>query len=268
MTEWLALSIGNSRWHWALFQDDGLQHTWDTPSMSVTQLEAFIAHPQACAPLSHPTMLPEVWLASVVPEQLDRWRGYPRLELITLSRIPLQQVYPTFGVDRALALWGAIHTSSADRSASHPRATLVIDCGTAMTFTGADPHHTLLGGAILPGLQVQFQALGQQTAALPALNTNRILEMPDRWAKNTEEAIASGILHTATASIQDFVSNWRGSFPDSTIVMTGGDAALLHTLLKQVSPEVSQSIQLDLNLAFWGIRAVRQFAHPMKNEMR
>jgi type III pantothenate kinase len=264
MTEWLALSIGNSRWHWALFQDDVLQRTWNTLSMSVTQLEAFIAHPHNYAPLSAQTILPEVWLASVVPEQRDRWNSYPRLELIALSRIGLQQVYPTLGVDRALALWGAISISSTDRTASHPRATLVIDCGTAMTFTGADPHHTLLGGAILPGLRVQFQALGQQTAALPALNTDRILEMPDRWAKNTEEAIASGILHTAIASIQDFVSNWQRSFPDSTIVMTGGDAALLHTLLKQVSPEFGQAIQLDLNLAFWGIRAVRQSAYPMK----
>jgi type III pantothenate kinase len=258
MTEWLALSIGNSRWHWALFQDDVLQHTWDTPSMSVTQLEAFIAHPQNCAPIAQPAILPEVWLASVVPEQLDRWKNYPHLQLITLSRIPLQQMYPTFGVDRALALWGAISTSSTDRAAPHLRATLVIDCGTAMTFTGADPHHTLLGGAIVPGLQVQFQALGQQTAALPALNTNRILEMPNRWAKDTEEAIASGILHTAITSIQDFVSNWRQSFPDSTIVMTGGDAALLHKLLQQASPEFGQAIQLDGNLAFWGIRAIRQ----------
>jgi type III pantothenate kinase len=31
---WLALAIGNSRLHWALFQENKLQSSWDTQHLS------------------------------------------------------------------------------------------------------------------------------------------------------------------------------------------------------------------------------------------
>ncbi|MBW4539804.1 MAG: pantothenate kinase [Myxacorys chilensis ATA2-1-KO14] len=250
MNEWLALTIGNSRFHWALFENETLRQVWDASPMDIDIVKAFIANPKGFVPLSDQMTLPELWLASVVPKQSKPWTAYSQVKVITLSQIPLYQVYSSFGVDRALALWGAI--------ATYGSPALVIDCGTAMTFTGADSHNNLIGGAISPGLRLQFQALGQNTAALPNLDTETILDLPPRWARNTRDAIASGILQGAITSIRDFVLDWQRRFPDSAIVMTGGDATLLCRILNQELPEVSRLIHLDLNLAFWGIREIRR----------
>lgn len=46
-------------------------------------------------------------------------------------------------------------------------AILVIDAGTALTFTAADADQRLVGGAILPGLGLQRSSLAQKTATLP-----------------------------------------------------------------------------------------------------
>ena len=48
---------------------------------------------------------------------------------------------------------------------------LVIDAGTALTFTGADANQCLVGGAILPGLRLQLASLGQKTGQLPLLES-------------------------------------------------------------------------------------------------
>lgn len=45
---------------------------------------------------------------------------------------------------------------------------LVIDCGSALTFTAADASGRLAGGAILPGVRLQLAVLGSRTAQLPS----------------------------------------------------------------------------------------------------
>lgn len=44
---------------------------------------------------------------------------------------------------------------------------MVVDCGSAMTFTAGDERGKLAGGAILPGVRLQLAALGTSTAQLP-----------------------------------------------------------------------------------------------------
>ncbi len=230
---WTALIIGNSRLHWAEFSSDRLQKTWDTPHIN-----------QAPPQLHH-----DLWIASVVPSQNQFWQAHPRAHFISLEQVPLQGMYPTFGIDRALALWGAIQTLGSP--------VLVIDSGTALTFTGAD-RDQLIGGAILPGLKLQFQSLNQGTALLPSLPFSLSpASLPPRWARTTESAIASGILHTLIAGLQSFIHDWRQTYPNSAVVMTGGDGDRLHTYLQALHPDLASSVKVDSQLAFKGIRAIR-----------
>jgi type III pantothenate kinase len=166
---------------------------------------------------------------------------------MALDQIPLRGLYPTLGLDRALALWGAVETIGAP--------VLVIDGGTALTVTGVGGDRALVGGAILPGLRLQFQALGQGTAALPVLPATAAL--PQRWAIDTPRAIASGILYTVLAGMRSFVQDWWQQFPGSAVVLTGGDGDRLHPLLLQQFPELSPGVKLDPHLMFWGCRSVR-----------
>src|ERR671933_2249851 len=246
--------IGNSRLHWAWFVDTTLQEAWDThplPDSAVEQLierwasgilPAAIFPPQLISlHLSNTTSLLPLYLASVVPSQTILWQTYPVVKVITLAQVPLLGVYPTLGIDRALALLGAGETFG------YP--VLVIDAGTALTLTGADAHCQLIGGAILPGLGLQLKSLTRGTAALPA--TQLPTQLPPRWAMQTPSAIESGVIYTVLAGIRDFIEDWQSQFPGSQIILTGGDSHALLTYLQEQFPETARQLIADPHLIFW-----------------
>lgn len=255
---WLALMIGNSRLHWAWFVGTTLEQAWDTNPLPANTVERLVRRwasgilPKEILP---PVLMSQssdtfnhlpVYLASVVPAQTPLWQAYPATKVITLADVPLQGLYPTLGIDRALALLGA------GKMLGYP--VLVIDAGTALTFTGVDADHQLMGGAILPGLGLQLQFLAKSTAALPAVSLP--IQLPSRWAKQTSGAIESGVVYTVLAGIRDFIEDWQSQFPGSQIAITGGDSQVLLTYLQAQFPEISHQLIADPYLIFWGIRTI------------
>ena len=227
--------IGNSRLHWVRFVGRSLCCAWDTEYLSVSAVEQYKDH------------LPPLHMASVVPRQTAVWQNYPGVHEITLEQVPLQGVYPTLGIDRALALWGA------GKAWGWPM--LVIDAGTALTFTGADANRCLVGGAILPGLGFQIQSLAQRTAGLPLVDIQ--VTVPPRWALSTKEAIQSGVIHTIISGLRDFVEAWRQDFPESCITLTGGDRAAILSYLQSQFPGIAAGLIVDPHLIFWGMHFCR-----------
>lgn len=260
---WLALVAGNSRLHWALFRQNHLQRVWHTPHFSADQVSQLIHSQFNFQQLSLDRVRSELpalnlaqpllQIASVVPEQQQLWATYPSKQVIGLEQVPLNGMYPGFGLDRALALWGAITKVGAP--------VLVIDGGTALTLTAADADYRLMGGAILPGLGLQLRSLNHSTAALPEVRlpepgTTSTIALPARWARNTSEAIASGILHSLTAGLRDFLEDWWQRFPGSPVVLTGGDSDRLYHYLNLRFPEVESHLQRDPVLIFRGIQSL------------
>ncbi|MFN6568003.1 pantothenate kinase [Dendronalium sp. ChiSLP03b] len=267
---WLALEIGNSRLHWALFKGEILNFTWDIdylPESVISELARcqtlddlllaiFPVHQRTEAQKQQQEIIakasvlspPAIFLASVVPSQTALWQTYPNIRIITLDRIPLMGVYPTLGIDRALALWGA------GKTWGFPM--LVIDAGTALTFTAADDNHCLVGGAILPGLGLQFATLGQKTGQLPFIKTGNSASLPPRFALNTSEAIQSGVIYTFIAGIKDFIEAWWCLFPEGKIAIKGGDRILLINYLQALYPEIAVRLIVEPNLIFWGIQKI------------
>ncbi|MEA5516454.1 pantothenate kinase [Nodularia sp. UHCC 0506] len=258
---WLALEIGNSRLHWALFTGETLSETWHTDHCSesltqqLAQCQTLADLPPEIFPFSQRlreiaaknSPHPPIFVASVVPQQTAVWQNHPHVNVITLDHIPLLNMYPTLGIDRALALWGA------GKTWGFP--ILVIDAGTALTFTGADANESLVGGAILPGLGLQFSMLGQKTGQLPQLETE-IISLPPRFAMNTKQAIQTGIIYTLLAGIKDFITAWWQLFPDSKIVIKGGDRILIVKYLQEQFPEIAVPLIVEPNLIFWGMREI------------
>ncbi len=241
---WLGLIAGNSKLHWSEFEGDRLIRIWD--------------HPHLAKPLGElGPELPEntpLYFASVVPGQNELIAASGQAREITLADIPITNLYPTLGIDRALALLGA-----GDR---YGYPILVIDGGTAITLTGADGDRNLVGGAILPGLQLQFDSLGLGTAALPQLDLSAglgnekpsVAELPERWAVSTEGAIASGILHNLANGLRAFAADWLERYPASAIVTTGGSGPWIAAQLAAM-PQVKGAVS---DLGFCGILAWRQ----------
>ena len=240
----IALVIGNSRLHWALFINSSLNKTWDTQHLlNPIESNKILKELLSDRLIININSIP-VYIASVVPQQTKLWKKYPNHNLISLKDIKLKNVYSTLGIDRALAAWGGGET--------YGYPCLIIDGGTALTFTAVNKQKELVGGAILPGLRSQFLTLKQKTAALPKVDLP--VTLPPRWASNTQDAIASGIIYTTIAGIYSYITDWQRQHPDSQIIFTGGDGEILFQYLQQQYPNL-KFIKSDPNLIFYGMKS-------------
>jgi type III pantothenate kinase len=263
---WLGLNIGNSRLHWAWIIGSRVQYAWEASHLSgkntdgnSTQLSSLLVAfgPDLPHPLrdylqqlsSQPALTwPDLWIVSVVPEQTTYFHDYPQAKILTLAEIPLKATYLTLGVDRALAVWAAGET--------YGWPILVIDAGTALTVSGADKNCCFVGGAILPGLGLQLRSLAQFTANLPEMKLPS--QLPSRWARETSEAIQSGVVYTVLAGVQGFIQQWQQEYPSSAVVITGGDGQTLLSYL-QATPTIAGPTQLVAapQLIFEGLARLR-----------
>lgn len=250
MTDWLALVIGNTRWHWAWFADSDLKHVWHHPHLSEAPLQSFWSHQTRLSPSQLAEI--DIWAVSVVPSQAQYLEDLASVHWIT--NFPLKGVYATMGLDRAATLWGAGET--------YGWPTLVIDGGTALTFT-AGAEQTFVGGAILLGLRSHLAALHSYTAALPTIEPPDYL--PSRWATDTSSSIQSGVVHTILDSIHHFIQSWRQQYFETTTLFTGGDGQYLYQLYQQKyltkqNQALQNSTWFEPNLMFYGIAAYRREA--------
>lgn len=257
----LALVIGNSRLHWALVSTEKVLCTWDSDYLDQKAIASLIpncndlsnlltlsADPLCVAQLPIAPLL----LASVVPTQTHLWQHHVQTQTVTLDQIPLQGIYSTMGIDRALAALGA--------GQCYGFPVLIIDGGTALTFTGVDGDRQVVGGAILPGLRLQGRSLVQYTAALPEIDFSEGTVTQDstiiRWATKTPDAIRSGIFYTVLAGICDFIEHWKQHYSTNSIVFTGGDGQLLLSRMQNDHPHLVSGAVFNAALVFEGIRTV------------
>ena len=256
---WIALAIGNSRYHWAWFLNTQLQASWDTNYVNTDVIDRLLSDgisdtflalfPPDCRALieRHEIDRIPIYLCSVVPTQTVIWHKLPQVKQITLVDIPLLNLYPTLGIDRALAILGA--------GEYYGYPALVIDGGTALTITGVNRDRSLVGGAIMPGLKLQFRSLFVGTAALPEVVLPA--QLPRRWSDDTADAIASGVLHVISSGIRDFINDWQQLFPDSKVVFTGGDGEVLVGYLQAIlSLDSESNLCVDRQLIFHGFSAI------------
>ncbi len=257
---WLGLVVGNTRLHWGLFCQQQVQAVWHTPQLTAAQATELISHQFGVAGWrslsgfdgtakdlaaleaifsTQPTL--PLCCASVVPTQTALWQRYPDFREVTLADIPLANLYPTLGIDRALNLLGA-----GDR---YGWPTLVIDAGTALTFT-AGTAGRFIGGAILPGLTTQFATLAGNTATLPAVHSQT--ELPTRWAHNTADAIRSGITYGTLAAVTNYMQAWYLDYPTGHAVLTGGDGPSLYQWSQRLNRKTPELL-LEPHLTFFGL---------------
>ena len=267
-SNWLALAIGNSRLHWGLFVGEQLISAWDSEYVAecvVKKLAQFRIpedfpseiypknkQPENTQILPYVNQAIPLILASVVPKQTKIWQSYPDIRIFTLEDIPFHKLYPSLGIDRVLSLWGAVENWGCP--------ILVIDAGTALTFTGTDSNRNLVGGAILPGFGLQLQTLTQRTGLLPKVELPQ--QLPQRYALDTPTAIQSGVIYTLLAGIEDFIGDWWCLFPDGKVVITGGDRNLLIKYLQSHKPEIAKLVKVEAHLIFWGMRSWKQQQIP------
>jgi type III pantothenate kinase len=66
------------------------------------------------------------------------------------------------------------------------------------------------------------------------------------------------VIYTLLSGIKDFIEAWWELFPDSQMIITGGDSKLLKNHLQQQFPEIGKRLIVDNNLIFQGIGNIIQ----------
>lgn len=121
---------------------------------------------------------------------------------------------------------------------------LIVDFGTALTYTLVNNKHSIEGVAIAPGIRTSMESLFNKAAQLPEIQ----LHLPDKpLGMNTAEAMSAGILWGFVGQVDYLVEKILNSvnYPVTTIA-TGG---LSHVL----KPLKNQFDIIDRNLTVKGI---------------
>ena len=126
------------------------------------------------------------------------------------------------GLDRLFDALAVVHRHTREKALP----AIVIDAGSAVTVDLVDERGAFRGGAILPGLRLQSQALHQYTAQLPLVDLRR--PFPPTPGTSTLTAIRSGIFASLVGGVQWLCQQYRPIVAEEPkLFVTGGDAELL-----------------------------------------
>ena len=226
----LIIDIGNTNIKLALFEDSKLKSVIVRESIDKKFIEDIL--------IKHRV---ESVIVSKVGKDLNYaikklLKAY-NLQVIYLSyrtNIPIQNNYETpetLGQDRIAAVIGAYELYN-------KQAILVIDAGTCITYDFITKEGIYLGGSISPGLSMRFKALTNYTESLPLLNKQRLNTFV---GYNTETSMVTGVQCGLTFEVQGFIEEYINKYGQIKVIMTGGDAVYLASLLENkifVFPEL------------------------------
>jgi len=127
---------------------------------------------------------------------------------------------------------------------------MVIDFGTALTFTIISRTGEILGVAIAPGLLTALKSLTGNTAQLYDVPLNA---PPSILGQNTVQAIQSGIVLGFAGLVDSMISRTEDALGEKlTVIATGG----LSSVLKNVSSRIEI---IDENLTLDGLKQIAKY---------
>ncbi len=126
---------------------------------------------------------------------------------------------------------------------------IVIDLGTATTFSALDRRGAFVGGVIAPGVVTGLEALTGKTSLLPSIR----LEPPKRAiGANTVESMRSGTVLGAAAMLDGMVERMAEELGGNvTVVATGGLAGVIVPHMRRKNVLQNPTLLFDGLWAIW-----------------
>jgi type III pantothenate kinase len=119
---------------------------------------------------------------------------------------------------------------------------MVIDFGTALTFTTVSQEGRILGVAIVPGLQTALKSLTGNTAQLRDV---QLVAPPSVLGDNTIHAIQAGLVLGFAGLVDSIVGRTEAELSVAlTVVATGGLSSVLHGISARIQI-IDQNLTLD-----------------------
>jgi type III pantothenate kinase len=256
----LVLDVGTSVTHLALFEGERMRRKFLLPTLSsVDRGKIPVALVDSVRCRLGCGRIEAVAIASVVPELQEALIALCEQHVCRPaefvgeslpSPIPVRYDQPgSAGADRiANAVAG---------SRGHGAPVVVFDFGTATTVDVVSADGAFVGGMILPGFALTFQALRERAPHLP------LLGMPPRGVPkpvpliggSTEECLRSGLYYGAIAQVEGIIRRLGAELgPETPMVATGG---LSHVF----AGERNLFTEIDRDLTLHGIRLIWEASH-------
>ncbi len=244
----IAIDIGNTNITIGLRQDDG---TWEEYRIGSEKVEPLVYYTRQLAVISREInkqghTIEGVGISSVVPHLTDVVLDATRLELHHDPVLFQSKWYHLLPVTPANPeeIGTDLLANSLAACVEYQGPCLVVDFGTALTYTLVSDKQKIEGVAIAPGIKTAMEALAGNAAQLPEIP----LELPDNpLGTNTVEAMNSGILWGFVGQVVFMLDKIRqfAGYP-ITPAPTGG----LSEVLKPLQPHFDA---IDRHLTLKGI---------------
>ncbi|HSR02342.1 MAG TPA: type III pantothenate kinase [Methylophilaceae bacterium] len=233
----MVIDAGNTRTKWAVVRPDGtlssVQSTLNTKLLtSVLKQDLTLVDKAVVANVAGEIIAAQ--LKSIMPKSLEPSFMMPASEACNV--INRYEQVEKLGIDRWAAVIAAWHMNK--------QPSLVINAGTAITIDALGKDKTekkgeYLGGSIMPGLQLLFDALSENTANLNIGEAGRV----DLFPKKTVNAIQTGCMNAIVGAVvlQTKQLEKHCAFLPK-VVISGGDAvkiaeALSHHIKRVIVAE-------------------------------
>jgi type III pantothenate kinase len=251
----LAADIGNSHTTIGLVVDGRVEHHWRVATDERRTADEWGVLLRALlAPADVAGGMRGVAVCSTVPAVLHEWRQmmvdyHPDVPHVVVepgvrTGVPVLMDNPReVGSDRIVNALAAAQL--------YDGPAIVVDFGTATTFDVVSPRGEYVGGAIAPGVEISLEALGRRGAQLRKVE---LLRPRSVIAKNTVEAVQSGVLHGCASQVDGMVERMTealGLRPgDVNVVATGGLAPLVIEECRTVTDHQPWLTLMGLEIVF------------------
>ena len=235
----LCADIGNSRTTLGLLVDGEVTHHWRVATDERRTVDEWAVLIRGLlVPTGAADDLRGLAVCSTVPAVLHEWRQmmvdyHPDIPHVVVEAgvktgVPVLMDNPReVGSDRIVNALAAAQL--------YDGPSIVVDFGTATTFDVVSPRGEYVGGAIAPGVEISMEALGRRGAQLRKVE---LLRPRSVIAKNTVEAVQSGVLYGVASQVDGMVERMTAALGlspgDVNVVATGGLAPMViaecHTL--------------------------------------
>ncbi|MDR1940239.1 MAG: type III pantothenate kinase [Clostridiales bacterium] len=103
---------------------------------------------------------------------------------------------------------------------------IIVDCGTATTFSAVNAEAEFLGGAIAPGIKAGADALTEVASKLPKIE---LIKPKSIIGKSTISNMQSGIIHGFTGLVNHILLEMKkeAGMSGATVIATGGLSELI-----------------------------------------
>jgi type III pantothenate kinase len=250
----LAIDAGNTEITIGLFRGDDLVERWrlsTEPPRTSDELGLLMQSLLQSTGMPGGNLKGAI-ISSVVPritgplaDACRRWQGVPVSIIDGASKLGLQldvEDPMAVGSDRIVNALAAVHLFRRDA--------IVVDFGTATTFSCVSGAAVFLGGVIAPGVRIAAETLFSRTSRLPAPQ----LVVPDKViGRNTEACIRSGVMLGAAEAVDGLLRRIKSEWPGNEVpfvVATGGLASMLAPQCREVERVEPLLTLTGLRIAF------------------